>query len=132
MSGTNVDSLADLINEYMSNYAQDVADGVKSAVDKVADETNSEIKNKITFKQPTGKYLKAFRLKTSFEDRYNKRVTWYVTGGHHRLTHLLEHGHALRQGGRARAFEHIKYGEELAKKRMEELALEAIENANRR
>lgn len=101
-------------------------------MDKVSLEVNDEIKSRITFKQPTGKYVKAFRIKTSaYEDRYNKRNTWYVGNGQYRLTHLLENGHALRQGGRAKAYPHIKYGEELAKKRMMELGEEAVKNAGR-
>lgn len=129
MSKVEIDGLADMISEYMTNYTQEVTDGVKKAIDEVAKETNEEIKRNISFKQHTGKYVKAFRIKTSFEDRYNKRNTWYVGNGQHRLTHLLENGHALNAGGRARAFPHIKYGEELAIKRMEELAKEAIKNA---
>lgn len=127
-----VDELADTISEYMSNYVQNVTDGVKDSVDIVAEEVNQEIKRHITFKIHSGKYVKAFRTKTTFEDRYNKRKTWYVANGQHRLTHLLENGHALRQGGRTQAFPHIKYGDELAERRMEELAKEAIENANGR
>lgn len=132
MSTVGIDGLADLIAEYMENYSQEVTDGIKKAIDTVADEANQEIKNHIIFKERSGKYARAFRLKTSYEDRYNKRKTWYVANGQHRLTHLLEKGHALRQGGRTRAYPHIKYGEELAQKRMEELAKEAIENANGR
>ena len=131
MSSIQVDGLADLIADYMTNYTQEVTDGVKKATTIVAKEVNEEIKNHITFKEHSGDYVKAFRTTTSFEDRYEKRLTWYVGNGHYRLTHLLEDGHALHQGGRARAYPHIKYGEELAKKRMEELAKEAIENAGR-
>lgn len=129
MSTVKVDELADLIAEYMGNYSQGVTDGVKKAVDIVSKETNEEIKKHITFKQPTGKYVKAFRIKKSYEDGYKKINNWYVGNGQHRLTHLLEKGHALRQGGRSKAYPHIKYGEELAQRRMEELAKEAIENA---
>lgn len=131
MSVVGVDGLADLIAEYMDNYSQDVTDGVKKAIDTVADEVNQEIKSHISFKQHSGKYVKAFRLKTEYEDRYNKRKIWHVANGQYRLTHLLEKGHALRNGGRAEAYPHIKYGEELAQKRMEELAREAVENAGR-
>lgn len=126
-----IDDLADEIINALSKYTQDVADNVKKAIDVVADEANEEIKNHITFKRHKGdKYVKAFRIKTAYEDRFEKRKTWYVANGQYRLTHLLENGHALRQGGRTQAFPHIKFGEELAQKRLEELAKEAIEKAN--
>lgn len=125
----NIDELANLIVQSLESYTQDITDNVKKAVDTVGQEVNEEIKNHVTFKQPTGKYVKSFRVKTSFEDRYNKRNTWYVANGQYRLTHLLENGHALRDGGRSTAYKHIKYGDELAQKRMEELARGAIENA---
>lgn len=126
------DDLAAAIMAELEGYSQDVADEIKKVVDVVADETNQEIKNHISFHERTGEYVNAFRVKTSFENRSTKRKTWYVTDGQYRLTHLLENGHALRQGGRARAYPHIKYGEELAQRRMEELAKEAIGRANRR
>jgi hypothetical protein len=128
---TNIDGLADLITEYMSNYTLAVTDELKKDVDIVAKEVNEEIKRNVTF-EGSGKYVKAFKIKTAFEDRFNKRNTWHVAAPHYRLTHLLENGHALRNGGRSRAFQHIKYGEDLAIRRMEELAKEAVENANGR
>lgn len=124
--------LAAAIAAELESYSQDVADEIKKAVDVVAKEVNQEIKARVPFTQRTGDYVRAFRVKTAFENRYTKRNTWYVANGQYRLTHLLEHGHALRQGGRARAFPHIKYGEDLAIKRMEQLAKEAVERANRR
>lgn len=132
MNRTDIDNIAQSIAEYMRNYTDDVTEEIKKAVDTVAKETNEEIKRHITFKQPTGKYVKAFRIKKAFEDKFNKRNVWYVANGQYRLTHLLEKGHVLRQGGRTNAFPHIQYGEEFAKNRMEELAKEAINNANRR
>ena len=72
--------------------------------------------------------------KVEQEKKSNKKIikTDIDANGHHRLTHLLEKGHALWQGGRAKAYPHIQYGEELAKKRMEELSMEVIKNANKR
>lgn len=127
----NIEDLASEIVKSLEVYTEDVTNNIKKAVDTVGKETNEEIKNHITFRQPTGKYVKAFRVKTSYEDKFNKRNTWYVANGEHRLTHLLENGHALRDGGRSDAYPHIKYGDELAQKRMEELSKEAIENAGR-
>lgn len=124
-----IDDLANEIVKGLELYTQEVTDNLKKAADIVVKETNEEIKKHITFKQPTGKYVKAFRTTTSYEDRYCKRNTWHVGNEQHRLTHLLEDGHALRNGGRTQAYPHIKYGEELAQRRMEELAKEAINNA---
>lgn len=132
MSGLKIDDLASAIMGELESYSQAVTDELKKAVDVVAAEANEEIKSHITFTERTGKYIKAFRVKTSFENKFTKRKTWYVADGQYRLTHLLEHGHALRQGGRAKAYPHIKYGEELAQRRMEELAKEAVEVANER
>jgi hypothetical protein len=125
----SVHDFAAAMLDMMQNYTEEVTEGVKRAVDTVAEEVNQEIKNNVTFTERTKKYLKSFKLKTSHEDRCNKRKTWYVGNGQHRLTHLLEKGHALQNGGRSQAFPHIQYGEELAKRRLEELAREAIENA---
>lgn len=126
---STIDETADLIVEYMSNYSEDITTGVKKAVDTVAKEVNIEIKKHITFHEPTGKYVKAFRIKGMFDGKYSKGKTWYVSGDEYRLTHLLEKGHAKIGGGRTDAYKHIEFGEELAKKRMEELSREAVENA---
>lgn len=126
-----VDEFEAALKKELEDYTEEVTDKVKDVVDKVADEANEEIKKRIKFKQHTGRYIKSFRIRKTYEDRHTKRNTWYVANGQHRLTHLLENGHALVQGGRARAFPHIKYGEELAKKRMIELTEEAIKSVRR-
>ena len=129
MSRTSIDNLADVIMQELESYSENVTEGLKKAVDVVAKEVNAEIKRNVTFNEPTGKYVKAFRVKNVYESKYNKCKTWHVGDGQYRLTHLLEKGHAKIGGGRTRAFPHIIFGEELAKKRMEELAKEAVENA---
>lgn len=123
MSSTK--DLAGAIAAALTEYTDEVAEGMKKAIDKVADETNAEIKRHITFKKRTGKYIKAFALKTSFEDKRNKRKTWYVKSPEYRKTHLLENGHKSRNGKSTKAYPHVSYGEELAEKRLPEL----IENA---
>ena len=125
----NIDDLAATIAKELEIYSTKVTEGIKKAVDTVAKETNEEIKKHVTFNQPTGKYVKSFRIKKTYEDGNKKVNTWCVADGQSRLTHLLENGHAIRTGGRTKAYPHIKYGDELAIKRMEELTKEVIENA---
>ena len=126
---SSIDEMAELINEYMSNFSENVNEGIKSAVDVVAKEVNAEIKAHVTFEEPTGKYVKAFRIKNTFEGRFNKGKTWHVANGEYRLTHLLEKGHAKIGGGRTSAYKHIEFGNDLAVRRMQELSEEAVENA---
>lgn len=110
----SIDKLSDAILKQLETYEEEVTEVMKKSVDKASDDCMRTIKSHISFEQPTGKYVKNFRLKTSYEDEYTKRKTWYVAGGQHRLTHLLELGHAKVNGGRTRAFPHIQYGEEVA------------------
>jgi len=126
---SNIDNLADAILRELENYSEGVTEGVKLAVDVVAKEVNIEIKNHVTFTEHSQKYVKAFKIKSVYDSRYNKGKTWYVSGGEYRLTHLLEKGHAKIGGGRTRAFPHIIFGEELAIRRMEELSRRAIDDA---
>lgn len=128
----NVDKFVAALSKELSSYSEEITEGIKKAVDIVGKETNAEIKKHITFNQITGDYVKSFRVKKVHESKNKKLKTWYVANGNHRLTHLLENGHALWQSGRTEAYPHIKYGEELARKRMDELSMEVINNANKR
>ncbi len=97
----------------------------------VAKEVNDEIKQHVTFRS-----VRAVRQGVSDQEgptgnKYNHSRIWHVQSPHYRLTHLLEHGHALRNGGRARAFPHIIYGEQLAERRMLELTEQAVQDVGR-
>ena len=120
-----VDEMADTITSWLFDYDETVTDVAKEVVDEIAEGTMEEIKQHITWKD--NKYSKSFKLKTSFEDKRNKRNTWYVKSPHYRLTHLLEFGHATRDGGRTRAFPHVKYGDDYVKNNFEKLLKERIE-----
>ncbi len=109
-----------------SGISSKVIEVTKKAVDKTAAETKKVIENSAEFQNRTGEYVKAFRITTTRETKCMKVKTWHVESPHYRLTHLLENGHATRNGGRTRAFPHISKGAEYAEKRLEELIIEGL------
>ncbi len=128
-----VDQLASAIKEALEEYSQEITNVTKISVEQVAKEVNQEIKASVTFQTTNRKneYVKSFRVKTTEETRFNKTKTWHVANGQHRLTHLLENGHLTKRGDRTQAYPHIRYGEELALRRLPELVEEGIKNAGR-
>lgn len=125
------DDLASEISKMLTEYTEEVTDIAKEVVDKVAEDTMKEIKSHITWKDKT--YASKFALTTSFENKRNKRRTWYVKPPYYRLTHLLEFGHHTRRikHGKAytQAYPHVKYGDEYVRNNFEREMKEAIENA---
>ncbi|MFT9076563.1 HK97 gp10 family phage protein [Ethanoligenens sp.] len=119
-----VDDLAAALMEQLNAYTDEVTDKVMAAVDKVADETKEVIEKHAP--SHWKHYRRAFRVKETYRDMRNKRKTWYVAAPYYRLTHLLEYGHATRNGGRTRAFRHIQYGEDWAQKRLPEEIEKAV------
>jgi hypothetical protein len=120
------EDLGAAIVQSLQEYTDEVTEKTKAAVDKVAEETKAVIDEHA--EKRWKRYRRAFRLKQSYEDLHNRRKTWYVAGPFYRLTHLLEFGHATRNGGRTRAFPHIRYGEEWAQRRLPEEIEKAVKS----
>ena len=120
-----IDGITGAITDALKTYGDEVNEYIREKVDNISVDVDSEIRAHITF-GGTGKYLKAFRLKTTKDETTNKEVTWYVKAPLSQLTYLLERGHQKQNGGRTRSFPHIKYGQLIAEKRMAELEREAI------
>ena len=103
---------AEQLEAILSGYVEEVTEVVKEQVDATAEEVNSAIKSKAPRRY--GKYIRAFALKTTFENKYGKSKLWHVKPPHYRLTHVLEHGHVNRDGTRTEPIPHIIYGEQIA------------------
>lgn len=127
-----VDEVKQTIVEWLTEYTDGVTDVAKEVVDDIADGVMEETKRHIMWKNKV--YAQSFALKTSFEDKRNKRKTWYVKAPHYRLTHLLELGHVTNyktgkygEQKRTKEYPHVRYGYEFAKANFEKEMKEAIE-----
>lgn len=118
----SIDQLSSAIMEGLNEYADLAADSVKKAVKKAGDTVKQDINSSAPVR--TGKYARSWRAKTTKETSQSLEVTVY-SPTRYMLAHLLEHGHAKRNGGRVRAIPHIAPAEEHG----EEELLQDIENA---
>lgn len=124
-----VNEFAKAVADAMDKYGVEAAEAAKAAVDRVAAGAEQEVKKHITFKQRTGKYVRAFRMSTSYNDLWTRRKTWYVLWPHHRLAHLLEYEHLNRSGtAYIKAYPHIIYGEQYVEDNLEKEVAESIAN----
>lgn len=126
-----IDAVPKALSDALTGYRTGAGAAVKRAVDQCAKEMDKEIRAHAVFRRGSGAYLKAFQIKTVFEDEQNKRVRWQVKAPHYRLTHLLEYGHRIvdrnhRLHGTTKPIPHIAYGEALAQKRLPELIEEEM------
>ena len=107
-----VDNLASAIMKELEEYRDVTDEAVEKGVSETAKEAVKELRNA----HPSGsgrygswdkKYNKGWKvMQTKRDKRYHKKATIHNETDY-QLTHLLEKGHALRQGGRAQAFPHI-------------------------
>lgn len=103
------------LEEILDSYTDDVIEAVTNSVKEQAKETVAELKQ--TSPKRKGVYARGWKMKT--EKTLNSAPV-IISNTHGQLTHLLEDGHALKNGGRTKAFPHIKTAEENAKLRLEE------------
>lgn len=117
MSNENINTAGAAIAEALAEYDQEIADATKRITDEVAKEAVDSLKK--SSPKLTGSYRKGWRKKQSYADRRTKRNTVYNETDY-QLTHLLEYGHASRNGGRVRAIQHIVPVEQAAIEALQE------------
>ena len=117
MSGVSIDDLDKEIMKSLNEYADYAADEMKKAVKDASKTVKQEISAHAPVK--TGAYAKSWAVKTQKENSSTiEQVIHSRT--RYQLAHLLEKGHAKRNGGRVPAQPHIKSAEESGKKQLVE------------
>lgn len=108
---TTIDNLDKAFMEVLNQYKGACDENADEAVKYTAKEAVQELKNA----NPPGsgkygswkEYNKGWTvMQTKSDARDHKNATIH-NKDHYQLTHLLERGHAMVQGGRSRAFPHI-------------------------
>ena len=103
----NITDIVDILNE----YTEDVQNGISNAAISLANQAADELKaTSGTYKIRTGKYNKGWRVNEKKGRGFINCTVHNATNW--QLTHLLENGHITRNGGRTKAFVHIKPVEE--------------------
>ena len=104
----STNQLSDAIAKELNIYGKNVIDGVK----KEAKKSMSQLVKDTKATAPVGKrqnhYRDSIKSKKTAESDRGVEYTWYVDGSDYRLSHLLENGHALRDGGRVEGTHFIK------------------------
>ena len=118
-----VSQMADVIMEGMEEYARLAAEDMKKAVRKAGAEAKKDIQAGAPVN--TGAYKKSWAVKTTKNTADAMKVVVH-SRNRYQLAHLLEFGHALRKGGRTRAFPHIAPAEERAAQILEQEVEKAL------
>ena len=108
------------IAKALSEYSSELENEIDAIAQDLGDEAVATLK--ATSTKNKGKYGRGWRLKKNAKGSY---VIHNATG--YQLTHLLENGHVLRNGGRSRAIPHIKPVEEKLINSFERKVKEAIQ-----
>lgn len=123
MSKVQIDSLSAEIRKELEHYKNVTTEGIKKAVREASKIAKTEIEQ--TAPSNTGKYNKSWAIKATRETANSLRVVVH-SKDRYQLTHLLEFGHAKRNGGRVSARPHIANAENKAIQSFEKAIKETI------
>ena len=96
----HIDELNEAIKNALDDYNENIVTGLKKNTTKAM----KDLVDNTRATAPVGNRNKHYRdniaSKTVSETQYGITKLWYVRGSDYRLSHLLNNGHALRDGGR--------------------------------
>lgn len=109
----SIDEMDDVIMKELEEYTKLATDDMKDAVKDTAKSVKKDIEGSAPVL--TGRYKKSWSIK-SISENANSIDMIVHSRNRYQLTHLLEHGHAKRGGGRVEGRPHIAPAEEKGKK----------------
>lgn len=95
-----IDELNKAIRDALDDYNDNIVTGLKKNTKKAMKDLVANTKSTAPVGDRSNHYRDSIASKTVSESRYGISKLWYVKGSDYRLSHLLNNGHALRDGGR--------------------------------
>lgn len=95
-----IDELNDAIRNALEDYNEKIVDGLKKNTKKAMKDLVDNTKATAPVGNRSQHYRDNITSKTLSETQFGISKLWYVKGSDYRLSHLLNDGHALRNGGR--------------------------------
>ena len=112
----NVEDLQEQVEALLEQYGKQCSNVVNEAVHEVSSEALKKLKKESP--KRTGLYAKGWKVKKN-DDKFSANDVLYgKEASTYAIAHLLEHGHAKRNGGRTAPIPHIKNVEEWAQKEL--------------
>lgn len=95
-----ISELNDAIQGALEEYNENIVTGLKKTTTRAAKDLVDRTKATAPVGNRTKHYRDNIAAKTLSENQFGVTKLWYVKGSDGRLSHLLNNGHALRDGGR--------------------------------
>lgn len=96
-----IDELNDALTGVLEEYREEVTEDLKATTKDAMKELVKTTKGTAPVGHKRSKHYKnSISSKKIHEDSYGLSMVWFVRGSDYRLSHLLNDGHALRDGGR--------------------------------
>lgn len=131
MSGSStkitISELDDAVAEYLHSWDENLT----ATIENEAKKSMKELVKTTKATAPVGRRAKHYRDSISSKCQKALRTvtyTWYVKGSDYRLSHLLEKGHALRNGGRTSGTHFIQKASDPILEKYQKAIEEAIRN----
>ncbi|MDE5885832.1 MAG: HK97 gp10 family phage protein [Oscillospiraceae bacterium] len=118
MAGISIDDMAEEIMDGLQEYSELADSAMKKAVQKTASQVRKEISENAP--ERTGKYGKSWTTKKVAEKSHSLQIVVH-SKNRYQIAHLLENGHAKRNGGRVEAQPHIAPAEKHGSENFDEL-----------
>ena len=129
------DSLGEQVEQVLTIYNQEISDKIKEITRESMKQLVKDTRATAPKGKRNGKYRRSITADYSALNRSSSGLlgiklgaTWYVKAPEYRLTHLLVHGHATKNGGRTRENPFLHNAVEKAIPEYERKVEEALQN----